>query len=249
MSEHEQPHDGGDGLPHFHVRLGRNGNGHPMGMTPPAAPFRDLLERPAAIKAARAFVDAIEDATTQLVVAGSLRRRLAMVKDIEVVAVPKHEAVQLPAEGLFAGDPALPQGTEQLDLLHLRLTAMLRDGEVAKRLDKNDLPRWGPRLKYLWINGATETDVPVAVDLFSPDENSFGWILLLRTGPAAFSRQLVQPVGKKTSDGRPGLRPSHIVPLDGGLAEQTSHYRIKTPTERSVFELFNLPYREPWERT
>jgi DNA polymerase/3'-5' exonuclease PolX len=231
MSEFEHNHDAAP-----------NGHGQPMGLPHPPPPFRDLLERPHAIKVAREFVDLIEDVTTQLVVAGSLRRRLARVKDVEIVAVPQVESVQLPAEGLFAGDPALPAATEQIDLLHLRMTRLLADGVVEKRMDRNDTPRWGDTLKYLWFDD-------VAIDLFCPDADRLGWILLLRTGPAAFSQQMVVERGKRTRDGRPGLRPPHIVPQGGWLTERTSAYKIKTPTEEVVFALFDLPYKEPWERT
>jgi hypothetical protein len=76
----------------------------------------------------------------------------------------------------------------------------------------------------------------------------------LRTGPAAFSRQLVVPKrddkGRpgRTKDRRPGLLPIHIKPVDGWLCYRTSGERIETPTEQSVFELFGMPYQEPWER-
>lgn len=241
MSEFEHSHDAegmGRSQPHFHHYAAPNGHGHPMGMPHPPPPHRDLLERPLAIKAARAFIDQVEDATTQLVVAGSLRRRLARVKDVEIVAVPRLEQVEVPNPQLFDIDPR----TEAVDALHLRLTAMLADGTVEKRLDKNGLPRWGPKLKYLWFGD-------VAVDLYVPEADNFGWRLAITTGPAAFSRQLVRERGFRTADGRPGLRPAHIVPHDGWLTERTSAYKIKTPTEELVFALFDLPYKEPWERT
>jgi hypothetical protein len=82
-----------------------------------------------------------------------------------------------------------------------------------------------------------------------------GWILLLRTGPAAFSRQLVVPKrddkGRpgRTKDRRPGLLPIHIKPVDGWLTYRTSGERIETPTEQSVFDLFDIPYIEPWSRS
>lgn len=76
----------------------------------------------------------------------------------------------------------------------------------------------------------------------------FGWILMLRTGPYKFSKQLVVKKGKRTNDGRPGLMPAHLVSEGGWLRYRTSGERIETPDEQSVFDLFKLPYREPWER-
>jgi len=200
------------------------------------------MERPEAIAIAKAFVAQIEDCCAQIKVAGSLRRRLAHIGDIEIVAEPKTERLEC---GLFGDDIG------ESDLLDDRLEALLDNGTVQQRLDVNGRPRWGPVVKYLTYRDAR-------VDLFCPDAGRFGWILLLRTGPAAFSRQLVVPSGKipgearthtKTKDGRWGLMPPHIVPRDGWLTYRMSGERIETPTEQSVFELFGLPYQEPWERT
>lgn len=200
-------------------------------MHAPAEPD-SRLHRPDAVAIARAFVASIEDATAKLVVAGSLRRRLAYVKDIEIVAVPKIETIP---DGLFE------DRTRQVNHLDDRLDAMLRHDEVRQRTDKNGAVRWGPTLKYLEYGGAR-------IDLFSPGLDRFGWILLLRTGPAAFSRQLVVRRGQKTKDGRPGLMPGRVMPRDGWLTWKTSGERIVTPTERHAFEALDLPYVEPWER-
>lgn len=191
------------------------------------------MPRPEAIEKAKAFVAAIEGTTDRLVVAGSLRRRLAVIGDIEVVAVPKVERL---TEGLFADQPV------EADRLDARMHALLENDEVSKRLDRNGSPRWGPTLKYLTFQGAH-------VDLFTPCAERFGWILALRTGPAAFSRQLVVQRGSRTKDGRPGLLPPLVAPRDGWLTRRVSGERLSTPEERDVFTLFGLEYVEPSERT
>lgn len=201
------------------------------------------MARPDAIEIAKAFVGEIEPYTDQLIVAGSLRRRLAYVHDIEIVAVPKVERVSHPVTDLFG------QTLEysDVDRLDERLNQMLAAGEVEKRLDANGTPRWGKTLRYLTYRGAR-------VDLFCPNVERFGWILLLRTGPAQFSRQLVVPKrldnGRpgRTKDGRPGLLPPHIKPSDGWLTYRTSGERIETSSELAVFDLFKLAYVSPWER-
>jgi len=193
----------------------------------------ERMPRPEAIAIAKAFVADIEDTCSQLIVGGSLRRRLAMIADIEIVCTPKLETRMA---GLFADTPLIK------DHLAARLECMLIDDVVSKRLDKNGSPRWGPTLKYLTYRGAR-------VDLFSPCAERFGWILLLRTGPAAFSRQLVVPRGMRTKDGRPGLMPPLVVPRDGWLTYRVSGQPIETRDEREVYRLFGLAYQEPWERT
>jgi len=198
-------------------------------MTAPA----DRLDRADAVAVAKAFVPQIEDCTVQLKVAGSLRRRLAQIGDIEIVAEPKTEPG---TSGLF------DDMVTTRDLLDERMSELLDSGTVQQRLDVNGHPRWGPLVKYL-------TYRDVRVDLFCPSAKRFGWILMLRTGPAAFSRQLVVAKDRRTKDGRPGLRPVYIAPQDGWLTWRTSGQRIPTPTEQHVFDLFGLSYLEPWERT
>lgn len=191
------------------------------------------MDRPEAIAIAKAFVERIEDACERLVVAGSLRRRLARIGDIEIVATPK---VERRADGLFADMPT------DVDRLDARLLAMLDGDEVSKRPDRNGIPRWGPSLKYLTYRGAR-------VDLFCPEADRFGWVLALRTGPAAFSRQLVVRKDRRTKDGRVGLLPEHVHPADGWLTRGIARERIETPNEADVFDLFGLRHLDPWERT
>lgn len=195
------------------------------------------IPRPEAVAAAKRFVDLLDGTYSQLVVAGSLRRRLALIGDVEVVAVPRVESVESEDVDLFG----TRRPAEDVDLLDRRMQMLLEEGTVSKRLDSAGSPRWGPMVKFALFEG-------VRVDLFTPSEDRFGWILLLRTGSAMFSRQLVVPKGKQTRDGRPGLLPRHLQPRDGYLTYRTSGERIPTPTEREVFDLFGLPVREPWER-
>lgn len=204
------------------------------------APADTRLHRPDAIAIARRFVELIEDCCVTLVVAGSLRRRLAYVNDIEVVAVPQ---IEPQVDGLF------PEITVDVDRLDQRMLALLDSGQVAQRLDRNGVARWGPTAKLVTFPSASSGQAGAKIDLFSPREaGRFGWILVLRTGPAAYSRQLVVPRGQLTKDKRPGLLPPEIVPRDGWLTERASGYRIPTPTERDAFEALRLPYVEPWER-
>jgi DNA polymerase/3'-5' exonuclease PolX len=190
------------------------------------------LHRPEAVAIARAFVDALDGCYTELKVAGSLRRRLAYVGDVEIVCVPRLEALE---GGLF-GDAITHRNR-----LEDRLQALLEHDEITQRKDTNGATRWGPTLKFLTFQGAR-------IDLFCPSAERFGWILLLRTGPAAFSRQLVVRRGQRTKDGRPGLLPARLLPRDGWLTWRVSGERIATPTEQHAFDALDLPYVEPWER-
>jgi DNA polymerase/3'-5' exonuclease PolX len=198
------------------------------------------MHRTEAVEIAKAFVAELDGTYDQLIVAGSLRRRLAYCGDVEIVAVPK---VEQQSDGLFE-DMATA-----VDRLDARMMALLDNDELAQRRKSNgDLMAWGPTWKSVTFRGRP-------IDLFTPCAERLGWILILRTGPAAFSRQLVVPKrddnGRpgRTKDRRPGLLPIHIKSVDGWLCYRTSGERIPTPTEQSVFDLFNIPYIEPWSRS
>ena len=57
-----------------------------------STPADTRIGRPEAVAVARAFVAEIEDCCGELRVAGSLRRRLARISDVEIVAVPGSSA-------------------------------------------------------------------------------------------------------------------------------------------------------------
>lgn len=193
---------------------------------------------------AKQFAELIAPYCHQMVIAGSLRRRLPTVGDIEIVAVPK---VDEEREVNMFGEMAALRYRDRLDEHMIRLAA---DGTVSKRLDKNERPAWGLKHKRLTFEG-------IPVDLFTPDADRFGIILVIRTGPAEFSHRLVTPadqsvkVGKKPNGHeirRPGLLPLKFRVQDGWLCYRVSGERISTPTEESVFEALGLPYAEPWLR-
>lgn len=171
----------------------------------------------------------------RVAIAGSIRRRQPTVGDIEVVAVPKIETVNL--TDMF-GEVT---GAEQRDMLHEEMEYRLRLGQVEQRPKANGTLMWGRKAKLLTFEG-------VNVDLFSPEAARFGWILAIRTGPADWSNAMVTPVGQRTHTGRPGMLPPLYRSREGWLTYRVSGERIETPTEQTVFDLLALEWREPWER-
>jgi DNA polymerase/3'-5' exonuclease PolX len=180
---------------------------------------------------AASFVALLAGTYDRVEVAGSVRRRAETVGDIELVAVP----ATAPLLDMF------DNSTGTIDLLDHRLGVLREAGTVEPRRREDGATVWGPRTKYLRWGG-------YAIDLFSVDAARFGWILALRTGPAAFSRQLVVPVGQWTKDGRAGLLPPYYLPRDGWLTYRASAERIPTPEEADIWRLFDLAVGEPWER-
>lgn len=211
------------------------------------------------VPVARRFVDLIQPYCDRLVVAGSLRRRLPTVGDVELCVIPRVEAVQTTTTDLFGESVQ----TAQVDRLHEFLDRALLDGIVSKRPRADGATFWGPRAKYLTFEGlpfdvfsaVNDWRKPGTVPTAEPDR--FGIMLVIRTGPSGYSHRLVTPkdqqaeVGKK-GNGQPILKPG-LLPViyrvqDGWLTYRTSAERIPTPTEESVYELLGLEYAEPWQR-
>lgn len=214
------------------------------------------MERAEAIKIAKAFVAELDGTYDQLIVAGSLRRRLAYIGDVEIVAVPKVETVAIGGPDMF-GDVKLGQ----VDVLDAHLTMLLDKGRVQKRASASGVTAWGPKHKRLLYR-----DRPI--DLFcavndwnkepaKAEPDRFGLILTIRTGPAQYSHQLVTEIGKtvvvgKRPGGRPitrvGLLPSHLRVQGGWLTSRVSGIRIPIPTEQEFYEQARLRWLDPWER-
>jgi DNA polymerase/3'-5' exonuclease PolX len=172
------------------------------------------------------LVDLLLDSCTRLMVAGSIRRRRPDVGDIEIVAIPRYEVVQA---DLFAPGDGLNR-----NLLSARCLDLVDDGVLAHRLDVNGRRAFGQKYMRLFFRG-------VALDLFSPDVDTFGVILTIRTGPADFSHRLVTPRRQG------GLLPDWLAVREGRIWRGTT--ALVTPEEIDVFQAVGLDWIEPEDRT
>jgi DNA polymerase/3'-5' exonuclease PolX len=183
------------------------------------------------------LLEALSPVCARIEVAGSIRRRMPWIGDIELVAIPRYRE-----------EPSLlPDEPTRIDALDELVTKLVADGDLGKRLDAKGRPRFGPKLKYL-------TYQDVAVDLFSVRAETWGVQFTLRTGPADYSHQLVTHQGKSFRDFtgrlRPGLLPRHLLVRDGQLQLEGVGLGapIPTPTEESFFEAIGEPWIPPEER-
>lgn len=114
------------------------------------------------------LAEKLTPACTRLEIAGSLRRKVDMVGDIEIVAIPR------PVVNLF-GEPTGQTLVDQL--ISTWPVEMILDGQKQK--------------KFLVTSRQGET---YQVDLFlQPDPATWAVNLLIRTGSADFSHWLVTP--------------------------------------------------------
>lgn len=177
---------------------------------------------------ARYLRDVLADDCERIEIAGSVRRRQATVKDIELVAIPT--TVQVPA-GLF-GDVF-----DIEDKLEQRIAQGIRDGWLAPRdveIHRKDGSietgrRMGERYKALVYMG-----IPVDLFIVRPPAD-WGVVFTIRTGPAEWSERLV------TDCQRFFLRVEHGALLHFGDP-------IPCPEERDFFDAIGQAWVEPSER-
>lgn len=183
---------------------------------------------------ATTLLSALRPGCERIEIAGSIRRRCATVRDVEIVAVPRL------ARDLFGErDGAAP--TE----LDAAVDAWIERGYMRPRAPR----RMGPRFRALeLVEGVLVADgtralrlpAPVAVDLFLVlPPAQWGAVFAIRTGPWEYSRELVTRCRAR------GLRC-----VDGHLERvgATRDPVLATPEERDFIEACGLPYVEPERR-
>lgn len=158
---------------------------------------------------AEQIIKALRPLCEKIEVAGSIRRQRPTVGDIEIVAIPRRQRVLI-GEGYNYKDPT------ELDLFLRRKTKLERDGGKAKR----------------WY-----THHGRQIDLYLPEPENYGAILLIRTGSADFSRWIVTPQAQQ------GAMPPGMAQIAGYLT--SNGQKIDTPTEASYFKAIGLPMIPP----
>lgn len=176
---------------------------------------------------------ALRGSCERLSIAGSIRRGREDVGDIELVAIPIIETVP---EGMF-DEGKVNRLTEAVDRL-------IDEGVLASHPTD---PKRGDRYSKLMLRGAG-----LQVDLFSATTDTWGLILLIRTGPADYSREFVTD-----------LRRRHLHAAGGELHRGGMGCRVErgrlypcqavpdvipTPEEEDVYAAAGLPYVPPEER-
>ena len=183
---------------------------------------KQKFPREAALKVARHICLKLADHCSRLICAGSLRRRTLEVGDVEVLYIP--EFVTVP-DGLF--------DSKQLNRVDVVLEQFIEAGILAKRKNVNGSEMWGEKNKL-----AVHVASGIPVDFFAASEANWFNYLVCRTGGAESNRQIAVAAnakGWKWNPYGPGFTDEH-----GGIRCVAS--------EREVFDLAGLPYREPWER-
>lgn len=159
-------------------------------------------------------------------VAGSLRRRKKMVGDIEIVMVPRAVQVKDAEDLLGRMIPGLATDAW--------LDEKLASGQLEKRLSVEGRPAWGAQNKL-----ARDAASGIGVDLFFASRDNFWTLLVCRTGSALFNTRVCMEAEKR------GQRWN---PYRGFENRETGELVFVPRSEKALFDYFQWPYLEPWER-
>jgi DNA polymerase/3'-5' exonuclease PolX len=158
------------------------------------------------------LVERLQPACERIEVAGSLRRHKELIGDIEIVLIPK------PLLNLL-GEPM--KQTEVDVMLGGWPVSIIKNGEKYKQ--------------FTFDSKAGQT---YTVDLFlQPDPATWGVNLMIRTGSADFSRQMVT----RKSEG--GYMPEHFSVRDARVWRNGA--AVATPEEADIFALWQMDFVAP----
>jgi hypothetical protein len=205
------------------------------------------MKHDVALKVAESLVEYLRPACARIEIAGSVRRRKAEVKDIELVCIPDLSVVPARARAEF-GKPVPPSYKTELDRLIGEMTAA-----QAVSIDLK-----GDRMKKLYLRYAG-----IHVDLFiNLPPSQWGAQMVIRTGPADFSHWLVTQ--RKFGGALPdGFFVKHQVVWDGSVVDkhrmpedpnkavmlfvdEGSH--VPMAEEADFLSFCGVGWLEPWER-
>lgn len=178
-----------------------------------------------ALIAADAVVSLLAPGCERIEVAGSIRRKSAEVKDIEIVAVPRFAADLLGGQGADLLNQAVLDAVRGHSLWyrHVRTGERIVGYEVDAR-------RFFPLLyeddRGLW---------PVDLFVVRPPAQ-WGAIFAIRTGPADYSARMVTKAKE------------HGVRCEQGRLVDDEGRTVDTPEERDFIEACGLPFLPPEQR-
>lgn len=182
----------------------------------------DLIK---AVNLADRIIETMTPFCERVQVAGSIRRHKPEVKDIEICAIPT------------LGEPSDLLGEQRENLLYQWAQRMEAENRIHWiKPGTDEVIRWqiNPDGKY-WRGWCVQAQVKL--DLFLANQANFGAILLIRTGPAEYSRKIVTVARYQCG-----------MAFEGGYLTDEAGERVSTPEEVDVYRALNIPFVKPEDR-
>jgi DNA polymerase/3'-5' exonuclease PolX len=197
-----------------------------------------------ALLIAQGLVERLAPACTRIEIAGSIRRGMSEVKDVEIVAIP--DLTPLPPPRPMFGQPRPQWHKTALDKLvfEMCLEGWMRpekSGEKYKKLIV-DPEHFGIDLGFM------RNKINLDLFLVTPPAE-WGVQMVIRTGPADFSHWCVTRI--KVGGGLP----NHLIVEDGAVGDRVATDKgearrgiIPMPEEIDFLNILGLGWIEPGER-
>lgn len=204
---------------------------------------------------ARGWVERLRPLCDRVEIAGSLRRRVDWVGDLEIVALPKLRLMYT------AQDLLGPDYTYHLSYDHpshdapnvperQRYNAKRKDRQWAKEAALQVAARIGRPVKVVGgLPGKyTQVALPegITLDLFTPEPDAWALVFLIRTGSAEFVHALAQHSRRLGFTWHEG-RVYKTIGRDREAKPIGEPYRLEN--EEDVFRFFGVRWVPPTERT
>lgn len=195
------------------------------------------MELSKAKQIAEKIVAEMEPNCTKILIAGSIRRDVPRVKDIEIVCIPVWEVVEVPDEGndMFAFEKT----SKDVDVNRLYNWATgANDKGVIKNIQwiktgTDEIIPWEIKENGKYWRGLYDYgDGKIKVDIFIANRKNWGVIATIRTGWLEFSKALVTVIKRDT---KYRVQDGHLI------IEETGEI-VETPTEESLFETVDLAW-------
>ena len=180
----------------------------------------------AAFAVARAWQQRLSPVCECVAVAGSIRRAVPVVHDIELVFVPRVREVVI---GLFGE-------TQVVDLAGEAIDEAARAGLLAKRENEVGIVTWGT-----WNKLAVDLASGIPIDFFTATARGWWRSLVIRTGPKELNVNLIVKAARN------GIR-VHAYG-EPAMERMTTGDPVECKSEEEFFSLCGMAWIRPEERT
>jgi len=189
-------------------------------------------------KRAEEIVEWLRPLCERIEIAGSIRRGKSMVKDIDLVVVPRMQSSE-----------TLLGVTDDVAMTDFYAKAKATFGEILAAGTKLIRGIYGAENRvYARYDAMVPYDRDLAVDIYLATPETWATLLLIRTGSAEHNIWMASRAkscgGKLSADGSGLELAGQYEPIE----QRSVNMRVRPENEEQIFKALGLPYAEPRER-